>query len=346
MQSPHARRAPSWAALLTAACFAGCSGAVTHAASTVPVVAAQSAHVYHPMHLASGGHSIWPAGFAPHAQRPAWMKTAPDGANGHVAVAQFGATEVLWYSKNDRKNRVPASCEPASSTNGIGVDAAGNLWVPDGKANTTTEYGPNCGAAKLTIPDPTGEPAAIGFDRKGAIYIMNINDTSGPPTVNVYDASGTLSRTLGDPSFSVLVGVAADGKGNVFVSNLQNNAGYVVEFPKGKMPGTVLSGVRLGFPGAPAFDKVNNLIIADWGALTIDVFAPPYSAAPSTSQLKGSSIWCPLSRNEKQILCGDADFGAVDVYAYPGGTYLYSYTSGLSQNALVTGVAPSPAAPL
>jgi hypothetical protein len=347
MQVSRARRAPSAPALLTAVFLAGCSGAATHAGPAVPDAAPQGAHVYRPMHLAGGGLSVWPAGFVPHVLRPAWMKAAPAGNKGHVAVAQFGATEVLWYPKNDRKDGAPTACEPASSTNGIGVDAAGNLWIPDGRSDSTTEYGPDCGAAKLTIPDPTGEPAAIGFDRKGAVYILNINDISGPPTVNVYDASGNLLRTLGDPSFGVLFGVASDGNGNVFVSNQQsNNAGTVVEFPKGKMPGTVLPGVRLGLPGAPAFDKANNLIITDWEAETIDVFAPPYSGAPSTSPLKGSSIWCPLSRNEKQILCGDADFGAIDVYAYPGGTYLYSYTSALSSSAFVTGVAPSPAAPL
>jgi len=112
------------------------------------------------------------------------------------------------------------------------------------------------------------------------------------------------------------------------------------------MPGTALSGVSLGLPAAPTFGSANNLIISDWLNFTIDVFAPPYASTPSTSPLMGSSVWCPLDYSEKHILCGDADHGAIDVYAYPGGSYLYSYTAGLSASALVTGVAPSPPAPL
>ena len=152
--------------------------------------------------------------------------------------------------------------------------------------------------------------------------------------------------TLSHPSFNVLFGIGTDRLGNVFVSNLtKNNVGNVIEFPKGKMPGKQLSGVALGLPGAPTFDASNNLIISDWLNKTIDVFTPPYTASPSTATLQGSSIWCKLDRAGKQLYCGDADFGAIDVYAYPGDAYLYSYTAGLSASALVTGVAPDPAAP-
>ena len=69
---------------------------------------------------------------------------------------------------------------------------------------------------------------------------------------------------------------------------------------------------------------------------------PPYTGTPVTSQLMGASIWCPLDREKRHIYCGDADNGAIDVYAYPAGSYLYSFTKDLSAGALVTGVAPDP----
>lgn len=260
-----------------------------------------------------------------------------------LAVAQFGGSSVLWFKEHDRTNKRPKVCEPANSTNGIRIDRYGNLWVPDGRADTTTEYAPNCGAAELTIPDSTGEPADVGFDRRNHVYILNLNAISGAPTVNVYSRQGTYLRTLSDPSFSVLFGVNSDNHGNVFVSNLtSSNVGNVLEFKGGKMPGTPLSGVHLGLPGAPTLDSADNLIIADWQHATIDVFAPPYTGSPSTSQLKGSSIWCPLDKPESHIYCGDAAAGAIDVYGYPGGAYLYSFTAALSASALVTGVAPDP----
>ncbi|HLX25470.1 MAG TPA: hypothetical protein VKR05_00645 [Candidatus Cybelea sp.] len=298
---------------------------------------------------AVGARSVLPEGFRPNTTRPAWMKAPPivdASAKGHIAVAQFGGSSVLWFLLNDKKNKQPTDCQPASSTNGIAIDRYGDLWVPDGRADSTTEYAPNCGSAKLTIPDPTGEPADVGFSGKNRVYILNLNNHSGPPTVEVYNAtSGNQVGTLSDPSFNVLFGIGTDQHGNVFVSNLTtNNVGIVIEFPNGKMPGTQLSGVALGLPGAPTFDRSNNLIIADWFNYTIDVFAPPYTGSPSVSTLKGASIWCKLNHKQTDLYCGDADNGSIDVYAYPGNTYRYSYTAGLSASALVTGVAPDPAA--
>jgi hypothetical protein len=120
----------------------------------------------------------------------------------------------------------------AQSTKGIRVDSQVNLWVPNGIADTTTKYAPDCGSALLTIPDATGEPADVALDSHGNVYILNINNISGPPTVQEYSPSGSLINTLSDPSFAVLFGVGIDKHDNVFVSNLtSSNVGNVVEFP-------------------------------------------------------------------------------------------------------------------
>jgi hypothetical protein len=325
-------------AIASVSLITGCSGYLS------------SADVYRPLVGPDGARSVLPAGFQPLTARPSWMKSPPagdpSGGAGHIAVAQFGGSSVLWFVQNNKQNKPPTTCEPASSTNGIAIDRYGNLWVPNGRANTTTEYAPNCGSAKLTIPDPTGEPADVGFDGKNHVYILNLNNHSGPPTVEIYNAtSGKQIGTLKDPSFNILFGIGTDRLGNIFVSNLTTgNVGNVIEFPKGKMPGVQLSGVALGLPGAPTFDASNNLIISDWYRLKIDVFAPPYDGPPTTAPLQGSSIWCKLNHVEKHLYCGDADFGSIDVYSYPGNAYQYSYTAGLSPSALVTGVAPDPAA--
>lgn len=337
-------------AAAAAVLLASCASATQTGTSGFAPPAPQARHAtnYRPMISRDGVMSALPAGFKPNAHRPAWMKAAPDSGNVRpgLAVAQFGGDSVLWFPKSNRKNKPPAICEPASSTNGIRVNSAGNLWIPDGRADSTTEYAPNCGAAMLTIPDPTGEPADVALDRLGNVYILNINNTSGPPTVGVYKPTGKQIRTLSDPSFAVLFGVGTDRHGNVFVSNLTSgNVGNVVEFTKGKMPGKALSGISLGLPGTPALDSKGNLIISDWLNGTIDVFAPPYSGAPTTLTLMGASIWCPLSASGERLYCGDAENGSIDVYAYPGGAYLYSYTASLSPSSLVTGVSPFPAQP-
>lgn len=339
-------------AVTTVSFVAGCSGyQPTTAPSGASGAAAQvrNAANYRRMVGAGGALSVLPAGFRASSRPAIGMKSFAGGAAGaqqHLAVAQFGGTSVLWFLLNDKSNVPPVTCQPASSTNGIAVDRYGNLWIPDGRANTTTEYAPNCGSAKLTIADPTGEPADITFQGKNHVYILNLNSTSGPVSVQGYNATtGKKFVTLTDPSFHDLFGVGTDRLGNVFVSNLTSaNVGNVVEFPKGKMPGVQLTGPALALPGAPTFDASNNLIITDWSHLTIDVFAPPYKGSPTTAPLQGASIWCKLNRLGTRLYCGDADFGAIDVYAYPKNGYLYSYTAGLSPSALVTGVAPVPAA--
>ncbi len=331
---------------LLAACSTG-NPSVTTAFSSIPSAPKQlSTNGRAPSTPGSAAMLMFPRNFSPNARRPQWMKSPPPGTVAKLAAAQFGAAEVLWFKELDRNNAPPENCEPATAANGIGIDRDGNLWIPNGQGDTTTEYAPNCGAAKLTIADATGEPADVAFDKSGHVYILNLNDKNGPATVNVYDYSGKHLRTLADPSFDVLFGVRSDTNGNVFVSNLTSaNVGNVVEFKGGKMPGTQLKGPQLGLPGAPALDTAGNLIIADWLNMTIDVFPPPYKSSPKTFTLMGQSIWCPLGRDERRLFCGDAQNGAIDVYDYPSGKYLYSYTSGLSANNLVTGVAPYPTAP-
>ena len=165
--------------------IAGCSGYQPAGEPGAPAQAVvQASHPgYRSMIGPDGARSVLPEGFLPHAERPRWMNPPPANAAKtaqHIAVAQFGGSSVLWFMLNDKKNKPPTVCEQASSTNGIAVDRSGNLWVPDGRANTTTEYAPGCGAAKLTIPDPTGEPADVGFDGKNRVYILNLNNKSGP----------------------------------------------------------------------------------------------------------------------------------------------------------------------
>lgn len=170
--------------------------------------------------------------------------------------------------------------------------------------------------------------------------------------MTVYDSSGTATGTvLRSSAINELVGLGTDNNNNVFVSGFDvSGAVHVVEFPGGVMPGTVLSGVKLGLPGSPQFDSSNNLIISDWAYIELNVYAPPYTALTKAISMQGDAIWCPLSHSERRIFCADYANGVIDVYTYPfnasGSSYLYSYSAGLSTGLDVVGSATSPAAPL
>ncbi len=282
---------------------------------------------------------------APHRADAAKALTAnPEtGGHGDVYVSQFAGTPVRAYPLNNKKDGSPVCSLPGQSVNGIATDQAGDLWVPNGTGGGqgyTQEFAPNCGAPMLEIADPNGQPADASFDSKHDVYILNIFDASGQPgSVNVYNAKGTLLRALTDSTFSELIGIATDSRDDVFVSNRDSlgNA-TVVEFPGGEMPGTLLSSITLGLPGAPQFDRADNLIITDWEAYTLDVYAPPYTQAPKVTPMQGLSLWCPLNHRQDRLYCADLG-GSVDVYKYPSGKYLFSFSNGLSPSGFATGAA-------
>jgi len=348
---PIARAAAAGAAFALAA---GCSGAPSATSPSSPAFGPStvgSATLRQLTVARNGAVSPIPPSLDRSIRHLAGLNVAqPDSAKAYLFVSQFAGNPVQEYHLNNRKNG-PAVCSlSGTSINGIAVDPAGNLWVPNGTGGGqgyTQEYAPNCGAPLLKVTDPNGQPADVGFDRQHHVYILNIFDANGVAgSINVYDRTGSLVRSLTNSTFNELIGIATDSHNNVFVSNrdAQGNA-TVVEFARGKMPGKLLGGIVLGLPGAPTLDRSDNLIITDWNNYTLNVYAPPYTGAPTVTPMAGLSLWCPLDRQETHLFCADLG-GTVDVYAYPSGTYAYSFNNGLSPSGFATGSATDRAAPL
>lgn len=286
---------------------------------------------------------------------PAYLR-ALDAAAGDVQlyVSEFKASSVSGYSVPDKRNRGPV-CAVAGvrAVNGIGVDRAGTLWVPqqdhNGGANTIASYGPHCGAPGITLKDPNGYPWAIAFDSKATNYVMDSQTyPSGPGDVLAYPKGATSPSTvLTDPTFRMLTAIGIDANDNVYVmTTAHNNHGAIVEFKNGKMPGRLLIAVATaGIPGGSLlFDKNANLIVGEFSSAAVEIFAPPYGGSPQTFPLKSTSWQCSLNRIETRLACADFGNGSVDVYAYPSIAYLYRITAGLLEVDTVVGVAYDPAA--
>jgi len=77
--------------------------------------------------------------------------------------------------------------------------------------------------------------------------------------------------------------------------------------------------------------------LVDQNKNLIYLYAPPYTApAYATIALNGTTIDCTLSTHETRLYCLDYEYGSVDVYSYPTGTYIpyiYSFTNGINANA-------------
>jgi sugar lactone lactonase YvrE len=313
---------------VTAILFAGCSGGSQYAGTPV------SPSLVQPQAVSDG--------------------SAPGG--GMTYIAPIGGTAVYGFKRDNRSNQ-PATCTvgPFGSVNGgIGVDASGNLWVPDQGANpkTVTEYGPHCGAMKtvLTIVGDT-LPNNVAVDSTGHVYVSDAEAGSGGPG-NILQYTGTkLTRTLTDADISTPQGLAIDGSNNVWVSYRDpgSSGTYVAEFVGGKMPAKLFKNISLGFPGSLQFDRNQHLLAVDDNFSALDIYAAPYTQKTPTKRivLENGQVtdpsMCALGPGQTQLYCTFAFFGVVNVFTYPGGKFLYTYGNGLT-GLDPYGIANSPAA--
>jgi len=138
-------------------------------------------------------------------------------------------------------------------------------------------------------------------------------------------------------------GIAVDANHDVFwsASDTRTGVGAIVEFPKGVMPGHVLahSAIGAGLPGSVLLDRDGNLLLVNATKNRLLVFAPPYDKGPAaTIALNPSSLRCAFGPMQTRIFCLNYQTAAIDVYAYPQGTLLYSYWNGLDRRAEPVGI--------
>jgi hypothetical protein len=203
-------------------------------------------------------------------------------------------------------------------------------------------FGPNCATQGHTLVESFGYPTDVAIDNKnGRVYVSwyaLYGSTSG---LIEYDKGAIYpTRLLNDSANFSEGGLAVDSSGNVF----QSVGAGVLEFPGGRQNGSAvldLQGVSYAF--GLEIDRNNNLIVSDTGNGDIDVYAPPYNAAPTlTIPTKGSTFFVKLDAANSNLYASDFTNGSVDVYAYPSCTYEYSITNGLMQTEYVYGVAVDP----
>jgi hypothetical protein len=274
-------------------------------------------------------------------------------------VSQYGQAASLEGKVNDygptnQKNLKPLCViGDLNEVNGIEVDSANELWIPLitlAGVGEVLSRSPHCGKAGVTLQDPNGEPADIAWAPNGTTYVSDIVSTgSNAGDISVYPKGATSPTSkLTNNSVFVSIGVSVDSKGNVYQSyftSLSGASGGVIEFPGGKMPAKPLKTVSatVTVPGTPTLDKSGNMIITDQSTDTLYIYAPPYTKAPKSFALEGQSVQCSLNKAETDIACADAANNAIDVYAYPAGTYMYSFNKGLNSSLTTIGVAQDPA---
>jgi DNA-binding beta-propeller fold protein YncE len=131
-------------------------------------------------------------------------------------VATFGADDGLWFP------------------NGVAVDGAGNVIVADSNNGRLMAYRPD-GTLLTPIGRGTGEgelglPRGVAVDGKGWIYVGDAT-AQGVSVFKVGDGPDAVIEFLGfiggpgsdDGQFAFPNGVAADGRGRIYISDTAND---------------------------------------------------------------------------------------------------------------------------
>jgi hypothetical protein len=300
--------------------------------------------------LSLAGCSVGAVGIAPPTAHgnPSWMRLrSGSGGSDLTYVGQFWDS-INAYETNNRRDDAPICSIPASGEypEGLATDSSGTLYVAGnyGKSLGVATFAPRCGAEGKTFDENYGEPADPAVDGT-RLYLSISADVALPGSVVVYDLSGGQQPTgrLTDPAAGTGFGVAVDSHHNLFWSNTgeYSGTGQIIEFRKGRMPGTVLRATLTPhFPGGVLVDRSDNLLFIDQSASAIYAYAPPYKAPPFTSiALKSPAVYCAFGIGQTKIYCLDYANGSVDAYSYPKGTYLYSYTNGIEYGNEPIGIA-------
>lgn len=283
----------------------------------------------------------------------------------YVDVSEYSASAIGQYRADNRSNGGP-TCEVGPVTRALGMASGpnGTLYVAAGSEKSggggvmafsskpTVSKNGRCGPAVRYFPDPyvgNGQldPAIDG----SMLYLANSTDgISLPASVVVYNVKEGTNPVgnLIDPTVGNGYAVAVDSHHNLFWSswNKWTGGGQVIEFPRGRMPGTVLKPTMIGTdsPGSVLVDRNNNLLLLDQSKSEMLIYETPYNKRPFAKiSLKGREVFCALGTRDERLFCLDYESGAVDVYSYPAGTYLYSYSNGIDMSEDPIGIAVRPA---
>ena len=184
-----------------------------------------------------------------------------------VAVDAYGNV----YTANSRANNVTRLTPAGASTvlgatgtrpMGIALDSAGNVYTSNSGANSVTKITP---AGVSTVLGTTGQkPIGIGVDPAGNVYTANYNDST-VTRITPGGVSSTLAATGTHP-----LGITLDPAGNLYTAN--EGSDTVTRIAPDGTASTL--GATGRWPQAIAIDPAGNVYTANWNSRNVSKITP------------------------------------------------------------------------
>ncbi len=144
---------------------------------------------------------------------------------------------------------------------GIAVDGNGNVFVVDNRAGLVNELPAGKPGTPVPLGTGIGTPVALAVDRAGDVFV-----TDSSTIYEVPAGYGSLRKLVG--GFQYAAGLAVDGSGNLFVSDLLANTVSIIQAVDGAIPASpqiVTIGSGFARPQGLALDPQDNVYLVDNG---------------------------------------------------------------------------------
>ena len=217
--------------------------------------------------IAVGAGAITPAVAAKPTPRESEKLAKTDAGPDDITVDAFGNI----YTANSRANtvtKITPNGKPAtlgttgSKPRGIAVDESGNVYTSNLESNNVSKITPD---GVSTILGSTGnQPIDIALDSDGNVYTSNYVDSTVTKITPDGDSS-TLASTGSQP-----LGIVVDPAGNVYTANEQSDNVSKIT-PDGDSSILAKTG---RWPQAMVMDREGNLYTANWNSRNVSKIKP------------------------------------------------------------------------
>jgi hypothetical protein len=261
--------------------------------------------------------------------------------------------EILGYRSKNGRPRPYCKVSGVSFADRVGVDARGDLMVPDSFTSSVTIFrGPRmCGRKLGSVKDPYGQPLDVASHdaATGQIAIANVFDNSGNGSVSVCTIAHGCTRNLKSNNMVQVAGVAMANSGDCWASAVNSQFVSTLTFFKNcGGAGVLTDGYQNKAYGGLEIDTQGNILSISWSGNGSDLYVyqgcnPHCKLIGGPFKLKLQTMTGHLNKDGTTFATAVYQRGRIDIYEYTptNVTYQYSFTDGLS-GGTAAGVAFTP----